>query len=231
MFKWLAGETVNKATDTISKMAQVIGLVIAGLWVYKTYFESVEPGLEFRGTLGTELTWTKSSNSLDCLGTLNVIVGNDGLKSFNISQVHIRGWLYTSDPEISGGSMNVPIPKPTPTNPVPIDVAQIEANPTFYDKLYPDRKKPTDSTILTTHYPPGARSHQRWDFIFKKTPGQGVIFRADVTTSEKITQFLPEAYISADTCTLPDTGTPATNTAPTAAKTPDKPNAPKKPTN
>jgi hypothetical protein len=107
MFKWLAGETVNKATDTLSKVAQVIALVIAGVWAYKTYFESVEPRLEFRGRLNPDLTWTKSSDPADCKGTLNVTVGNLGLRSFNISEIHIRGWLYASDPEVSANSTSV----------------------------------------------------------------------------------------------------------------------------
>jgi hypothetical protein len=200
MFKWLAGDTVNKATDTLSKVAQILALVIAGWWAYKTFFESVKPGLEFRGYVETSIDWSKSSDTSDCHGSLDVTVSNDGIQSFNISKVLVRGWLYTSGPKLKGPT-DTSIPKPTEDSPVYVDFQQIEKNPTFYSELYPENNQ---STLLITHYPPGSKSNQHWDFVFKKTTGQGVIFRVDVTTSDNVSPFVPFSYVTDDTCTFPD---------------------------
>jgi hypothetical protein len=177
MINWLASETLNNAIDTISKIVQVVAILIAGWWAYKTFFWSVKPGLDFRGGVDTALTWTKSDTE-NCQGSLNVTVSNDGMSAFDVSKIVVRGWLYTSAPP-AAGSKQVSIDVPTPDHPVLVDYKKIESNEPFYTATY---SRTHDGTGLIGHYPPGSKFNESWDWVFKKAKGQAVVFNVDATT-------------------------------------------------
>src|ERR1700734_1616659 len=102
MFNWLANDKLNKAVDTISKVVQMIAILVAGWWAYNQFFITVKPGLELRGDVNTELNWNKSSDPTDCQVGLVVSLDNTGLSSFDVTWIGVRGWLYTSDPKLKG---------------------------------------------------------------------------------------------------------------------------------
>lgn len=196
MFNWLANEKLNKAIDTISKLAQIAALAVAGWWAYDQFHRTVQPGLEFRGTVETNLDWTKSSDPKDCLANLDISIKNDGVSSFNVSKMLVRGWLFTSDKKLQSAN-DRSIPKPTIDRPVPVELDEIEQGEPFYVREYTQ-----EGDSLNGHYPPGVSFHESYNFVFHKARGQGVVFKVDVKTAENVTQFVPSAWVSDETCTI-----------------------------
>jgi len=200
MFAWLSGENLNKAIDTLSKIAQVAAFMVAGWWAYKTFFESVKPGLEFRGNVQADLDWNKPSDPYDCPASLDISIANEGVSSFNVSNILVRGWLYTSDKKTKGPTEFL-IDRPTADHPVYIDYDKVEESRPFYSVMYSG--VPHNSGLLG-HYAPGAKHYESWDWYFMRTKRQGVIFRVDIRTSDNVTQFVHSAWVSDETCVSPD---------------------------
>lgn len=196
MFSWLANEKLNKAIDTISKGVQIVALVVAAWWAYDQFFRTVKPGLEFRGTVETNLDWTKSSDPGDCLANLDISIKNEGVGSFNVSRILVRGWLYTSDKKLESAN-DRSIPKPTTAKPVPIELDDIETGEPFYVREYTN-----EGEGLNGHYPPGVSFHESYMFVFSKAKGQGVVFKVDLKTAENVTQFVPSAWSTDEICTI-----------------------------
>jgi hypothetical protein len=201
MLNWLANEKTNKAIDTISKVVQVIAILIAGWWAYKTFFWSVKPGLDYRGSVDTALDWTRS-NGDDCQGSLNVTIANDGMSTFDVSWMSVKGWLFTSEPQ-PGDSKQITIARPTSERPVLVDYDRIEKNPPYFTAEYlPGGLK----SGLLGHYPPGSKFNESWDWNFKRNPGQAVLFEVEVRTSAQVSSKGSSSWVAHDTCSnLTDT--------------------------
>lgn len=200
MFQWLGEEKLNKSIDTVSKVVQIAALAIAGWWAYKQFFMSVKPGLEFRGTVEANVDFNKSSDPGDCVASLDITIKNDGVSSFDVSRILVRGWLYTSDAKLSGPT-DISIAKPTVTTPVFVQYDRIEQEHPFYEHEYTDQDRADN---LVGHYPQGISLHQASSWIFKKSKGQRVLFKVDVTTAGNVTQFVPSAWVTDDVCNIPD---------------------------
>ncbi len=200
MFKWLSSTNLNTQVDSLSKAAQVVALFVAAYWTYKTFHKTVEPGLEQRGSITSGLTWSKSLDSDDCNGRLDVAISNDGVNSFNVEHLKIVGYLFTTDKKPD--STDTTVSKPTADKPLQLDLAKIYAGPNFTTLDITDGGA---NQALVNHYPPSSRLTGTWYFIFKKVKAQGVVFTVDADTQGgQKDQFLVGSYTTDDVCNIPD---------------------------
>ena len=161
--------------DTISKVAQVLALVLAGIWTYKTFYESEKPGLERRLSTSIARTWAAIPNDRDrCEVTLDVDVENTGKQAVDVTSVTIAGWISDRLPQKSG-------------TPQFFDSRDVEAGQKFFDKS-------VDSPILVGHFPPGSTRTDAFVWYFKNEPGKVALWKVKLTTS-KPTQFGTSGYL------------------------------------
>ena len=116
--------SIQTWTDSLSHVAQVIALVLAGFWAYSTFYLTEKPGLEPRGLTEAELRWDPLPDAKDvCLAVFRVTFHNIGKRSINVTHVRIIGWL--SD-RLSG------VAKPRL-----IEVNDLEHGESFLDRTFP----------------------------------------------------------------------------------------------
>jgi len=194
---WLDSDKLNKWADTISKIGQVVALLVAGWWAYMNFSWMVKPSLVYGGNLDTQLNWT-ATNGDTCQGSLRVTVTNGGTKDFDLVSVHLRGWLYTSE-DPPPFSKQVEIEKPTSTRPVLVDYNMIESNPPFIAAMYTAKEPDID---LIGNYPPKKEHIHSWDWVFKKTAGQAVLFKVEVNVAGEDFSKSQSSWITHDTCSV-----------------------------
>jgi hypothetical protein len=122
--QWLANnrEQIHSWTDVASHIAQVIALVLAGIWTYKTFFESERPSLEAKPDVASELSWAAAPDPGFCDAQFKIEFQNNGKQSLDTAAIRVEGWL--AEPrEPSGGD-------PTLIDP---DYLQKEGTP-FFDE-------------------------------------------------------------------------------------------------
>jgi hypothetical protein len=195
IFQWLASEPINKSFDTVSKIVQILALVIAGWWTYLTFIRSVEPGLEFRGEGETNLTFFKGTDETTCIGSVNGRITNKGLTAFDVEEVTIKGWFTTTD--TTGKQGGVPLPSPTTEKPSYINDYEIRATKQPFETIIVN--KDSKGSSLIRHYPPGSNYDQSFTWLFLGKPGQNVLFQMEVTTKDP-EQKIPPAWISSAVC-------------------------------
>ena len=202
---WLSKnrESINSWTDTVSHVATVIALIVGGVWTYMLFVKKDAPALEYRGKLNTDIQWTASHEKDYCWGTLQATVKNEGLSSFDVTDVLIRGWYYTI--KTSAAKDENSLPAPGAKRPTMIDDQQIMSREPDFSRSYDSEnsKLPGGDILpgLLTHYPPGGEAHQDTSFVFERDPTSGVILKVDVTTGGKHSQqFVSGAFTGDQIC-------------------------------
>jgi hypothetical protein len=112
----------------------------------------------------------------------------------------VRGWLHTSDAKPTSPN-DVSIPKPTASSPIFVEYQEIEKGQPFYEHEFSEQD---EQASLVGHYAPGISFHESSDWIFKKSPGQRVLFKVDIKTAGNVTQFVPSAWVTDDVCNIAD---------------------------
>lgn len=203
--RWLAdhAETVNKWANSIGQVAVVTSLIVGGIWTYRLFVKKDVPSLEYRGQLTADIKWYGSREKDLCWANLTTTLKNEGVSTFDVTNILIRGWYYSikTSPTNNGTDLLAPkVRQPTLVD----DRLLMSRDPDLsraYDKE--NLKLPDGDTLpgLITHYPPGGESHQDIAFIFKRDPTGGVIFKVDVTTSgNNKQQFVSSSYVSDQIC-------------------------------
>jgi len=167
-------DAVQSWTDTISKIAQVLALALAGLWTYKTFYESERPALERRLNTSIAGAWAAVPNDKDiCEITLNVSVENTGKQAADVTAISITGWL----------SNRMPFKGQTPQL---FNTDIIERGQMFIDQT-------VTSGILIAHFPPAAQRTDSFVWYFKNDQDKVALWKIDFQTS-KPTEFGKNTY-------------------------------------
>jgi hypothetical protein len=197
MFQWTTNDGLNKAVDTLTKAAQVIALLVAGWWTYRVFRLSIFPTLEIRDSGDANINWSKSSDPSDCEGSLDISLSNDGVSPFDVSEMTVTGWLYTSDKKLAGPK-DISVPKPTVSSPVSVEIDQIRGNEHFYQQTFDS----TSTSTLVAHYPPGNKSHDSLIWHFRKAKGQGVLYLVEYKITNSDSNTVAKAWVTDDVCNL-----------------------------
>lgn len=183
--RWaFSNEKVNKSVDSINKIVQTLAIVIAGIWAYKSFFESVKPGLEFRGKVTTDLDWSLMTDETVCKAQFGATITNDGIRPFDVSDVNVRAWFYRigdRPPAASDENEKIAvIAAPTINTPTLVEENAVENFTPFFNFETSDEQE----SVLIGHFPPQGGAHKTWSWFFKKEPERGVIFRVDFRTKD-----------------------------------------------
>lgn len=81
-------------TEIVKNLAQVIAILIAGIWTYYTFGQKEAPDLEPRADVNGTLSWQNSGNNKSCNVIYNVVFKNNGNSSYNITKALIKGWIF-----------------------------------------------------------------------------------------------------------------------------------------
>jgi hypothetical protein len=166
--------------DALSKIAQILALLLAGLWTYKTFYEADRPALEPRLNTSNAVYWAAiPGDHNNCEATLSVTVQNTGRQSVDVTAVEVAGWL--SDPISTRG-----------TDPTLIVGADLVRGKKFIDG-------PVPSKILIGHYPPGTSRTDSFVWYFANEQGKVVSWEVDYQTSRP-TQFPSNTYFWSYVC-------------------------------
>jgi hypothetical protein len=154
--------SIQTWSASLSHIAQVIALLLAGIWTYRTFYLSENPGLEPRGEASVDLHWDAFQDSNDiCLAVLTVRFHNMGKRSIDVRNVRIIGWL-------SDRLSSVPGPRF-------IDSHDLEHGLNFFDQTLP-------KSHLIDHYPPDADRHEGFVWYFQKQPKKFAYFKVELET-------------------------------------------------
>ncbi|TSA48414.1 MAG: hypothetical protein D4R50_01190 [Actinomycetales bacterium] len=89
-------EKTKTLSEIIKNVAQVLALIVAGLWAYTQFQETEGSSLEMRGSIESKLSWFAVADPNYCGGELRVKIKNIGRKSFDLKSATMRVWLVDS---------------------------------------------------------------------------------------------------------------------------------------
>ena len=146
-------------TLVLSHSAQVLALILAGIWTYKTFYESELPMLERHLSTHARLEWKQIPGTKSgCLSELTITVKNTGKSSVDINAVNVAVWMR-------------PFAISAKTPELVDEKKLMQSEPFFKEQI--------TEGYLVRHYPPGAQVEQTMDWWMPKSPGQ--IMLADVS--------------------------------------------------
>jgi len=158
---------IRNWVDTLSKVAQVFAIVLAGIWTYKTFYESERPGLEPTLTTWATPRWAAlPGESGICEGNLDVVVRNPGKRAVDVTGVRIRGWI----------SDRVSMKSATPQL---YTSGEVEKGLKFFDES-------VSSSVLIGHYPPGTEVTDTFVWFFRNEKNKVALWKVDLQTSKPI---------------------------------------------
>ncbi len=169
------------------------------MWTWSIWTRTTAPGLESKLNATSSTQWFALSDKTLCQGEVTVTIKNDGQRSFEVSDVALRG--YTIDVKL--------LPKPANDKPSPIDFDYIQNHGTPVS-LLPEPLK----TDLSGHYAPGVETHSTAEILFAKSVDTFFLFQADISARESrgLLPFAKGADLSTYTwdleqsCSSPETG-------------------------
>jgi hypothetical protein len=159
---------VKEWTSLLNKAAQILAIVVAGLWTYKTFSEADQPSLEPHLAASADVDWFPVLSPRACEGNVKISLENIGKKSVEVTEVRLRGWIA----DIPSGA-NLSTPR------LYSDEDLEKAGQIFFDKTF-------NSGYLLGHFPPGAKSEDTFNFLFRKQPTKEALWVVEFKTTERL---------------------------------------------
>jgi hypothetical protein len=160
-------DSLKAWSEVVKNIAQVIAVVIAGLWTVYLFNQQEAPTLELRGTIDSNLTWAKLANSDNCEAVMRVTFENKGKSSIDIGEVHVRGWKYRQEKADTVFADYLDLEK-----------VQNEGE-LFFDKTYNvggNSAKENLPLPFIQHYPPGTAYTHNFSWIITPEQSTQVLF-------------------------------------------------------
>ena len=152
-------EKSKAITEIIKSIAEIIALIIAGLWAYSHFQETEKPSLESRVHSESVMGWFKLPSPNYCLGSFGVSFKNIGKQAIDFNSATLRVWIMEQPPQ---GKII-----------------------TYLDPAYFLSEKPTfersfgidiDKVGLLGHFPPDTESQTDFTFSFEKQTSKVALF-------------------------------------------------------
>lgn len=135
-------------TDSLTKWAQILALIVAGYWAYTRYVRVDKPSLEPTGSV--ELNVEQYGEDA-CRVRIEITIKNIGHTSFDIDTLHIDGWRSETG-------------HPTDEKPFYFSLNNMKEGQQVLNET------PND-LILNQHFPAGSSANQDFTFEFKQLKG------------------------------------------------------------
>jgi hypothetical protein len=138
-------------TEIVKSLAEIIALIIAGLWALSNFQEAEKPSLESRANTESLMQWFHSPDQNHCLGSLGVKIKNIGKKSINLDRAVLSVWV---------------IDQPTYEKEITyLDPEQFHTEKAVYEKNFVAGQ---DKLGLLGHFPPDTEGQTDFTFDFEK---------------------------------------------------------------
>jgi hypothetical protein len=173
--------------DTLSKIAQIVAVVVGGIWAWSIFQRTTAPGLESKLSVQSRLTWNDTSDRNVCEAVLHVSAKNDGQRAFDIDSGNPQVALEARTADLGT------LPRPGRTgNPVPIESAlrgkwvQLRVDEPIVFKR-----------DLAGHYPPGFLNESEATFLFARLPHRRIEFYLSLSgqESKSLLPFAPQEKV------------------------------------
>ena len=142
-------ESIHTWTEVLSHIAQVLALVIAAFWTYKTFLESEQPSLQPKPDVSSDLSWENTPDGKFCDADFVVEFRNDGKQSLEAKNVQFQVWI-------------VPNPEPKGDHPLLLDPEVLKTQGISIG----DSRQ---SGALIGHFPPGVSHRDTFSWRFKRS--------------------------------------------------------------
>lgn len=93
-------QSVKHWTHSCCNIAQVVALVLVGMWTIKTFSHSEAPGLEPHMRADMDIGWKKVAKSGVCQAKLTVKIENTSKQIIRVTAMHVDGWLSSVPMEV-----------------------------------------------------------------------------------------------------------------------------------
>lgn len=183
--------------DTINKLFQIAALIVAGVWGWSIFQQTVRPGLEAKFPVDTDIHWTRIPNSKVCRAQVEITIKNQGQAPFDIDDVKLSGWIIDLEKEhLLAANPGAPayfdpahlIKKDVPSCGGKSDAAAV---PESASQQVPEGAIATIAPFdagnsesirrdVVDHFAPGTDASSSAQFFFKEQANTLVVFRADV---------------------------------------------------
>jgi hypothetical protein len=177
-------ESIQIWTDSLSHVFQIVAILAAGIWTYRSFYLTEKPSLEPRGATTSTLAWDKVPYANDtCLGVFEVNFTNSGKRSIEVKGVQIEGWIVDQFP--------------TTQKPRYIDVDELARGGVLFAG---GRFKST----LQAHYPPNANKSDTFIWQFRKQDKKFVLLKVTLQTDPPQDESARSSYSWNDLCGASD---------------------------
>lgn len=167
-------------TESLSHVAQILALLLAGFWAYKTFGESEKPVLEPHLTARADISWSELPNANDrCQGIVDLSLENIGKRAVDITAFTIDGWIT-----------EIPERRDSPSFIDDNDLKKVGTN--FFHQTF-------TSGYLLGHFPPGVNAEDSFTWEFKNQPSKVAIWEITFTPRED-TKYSAGAFVSDFVC-------------------------------
>jgi len=158
---------IQSWTDSLSHIAQILALILAGIWTYKSFWQTDKPSLEPHLTSTADISWNRIPASKGvCEAVLDVTLENIGKRSVDVTQMRIKGWLVDS-------------PRPVDDKPLFSPYDDVMKGQQFFDQTF-------TGGYLIDHYPPGVKVEDSFTWYFKEKQAKSAFWQVTFTTKETV---------------------------------------------
>ena len=152
-------ERTKAITEIIKGIAEIIALIVAGLWAFSNFQKTEMPSLESRANSESNMLWFESTDPKHCVGSFGVKIKNIGKKAIDLDDALLRVWI-TDQPHFDKGISY-------------IDPKQLQTEKATYEKSFIFKQ---DVSGLLGHFPPDTEGQTDFTFSFEKKSQKIVLF-------------------------------------------------------
>lgn len=169
-FRWPHARAINKTvaesrlerlqawTEIAKSVAQIIALVVAGMWAYAKFIRTEAPLHTPKGITNAELEWSPTSDTSTCRADFTLHLENVGTQPFRVISVRVSVWIFDV-----GGAHNQTLRL--------VDESAIMRSPPTFQQNF-------DNTALCRTYAPKTISFQMFSWFVQKEPHKAAFFKA-----------------------------------------------------
>jgi len=153
-------------TEIVKNIAQILARVIAGVWTYYLFGQKEAPSLEPLADVNSSLSWQNTKNDDACRAIFKIIFQNTGNSSFDISKIHLRGWLCD---KMQDTTKEVTF----------LDIDEVQnSGKKIFDKTY-ESNGARGLLPFIIHYPPNSAFNHSFDWEVKNIGNKWICFEIE----------------------------------------------------
>jgi len=159
-------EAYKTWSEVAKNVAQILALLVAGIWTYEKFVRTESPLHTPKGKTSGELIWEATADPSICQANFILRLENTGTQPFTVSSVKVSAWLF--EPPIS------------PDTPLAfLDEAEIL-------RSKPDFERSFQNIALCREYAPQAIAHQMFSWFLRKLPRKALFVRGQLISDQPL---------------------------------------------